>query len=236
MAVDVNNSGIVNQSANQPQEARKSDQEINFANLRKKTEALEAQLQEKEQMMQRQQQMLDQMQSRFQPPADEFDSLADDDFIDKAKLKRIREKDREAFLKEAEQVARQTYQKIDSENFANKLKFAYPDYEEVVNQSNAEKLQEKDPLFMKALAKVTDEFERREMAYLKMKELGKQQEAPKVKAQDVVEENRKIAANSYTPSGQGPMNNPYAFEFDVRSKEARTKAYERLKSAQKRVY
>ena len=122
MATDVNSSGIVNQGANQAQETKRNDQEVNFAALRKKTEALEAQLQERDQIMHKQQQVIDQMQSRFQPAQDEFDSLPSDELIDKAKLQRIREKDRENFRKEAEQVARQTYEKLDSENFANKLK------------------------------------------------------------------------------------------------------------------
>jgi hypothetical protein len=204
--------------------------------LRKKTEALEAQLQEKDQLFQKQQAMIDQMQARFQPTQDEFDSLPNDELIDKAKLQRIREKDRENFRKEAEQVARQTYAQLDNENFANKLKFAYPDYDEVVNAANAEKLQEKDPEFMSLLAEVKDEFKRREMAYKKMKKLASNEEKPKVKAQEVVDENRKVAGNYFTPSGQGPMNNPYAFEFDVRNPQARTQAYQKLKAAQKRAF
>lgn len=235
MATDVNSSGAVAQGANQAQ-AKQDDREVNFAALRKKTEALEAQLQEKEQLFQRQQAMLDQMQSKLQPNIDEFDSLPSDELIDKAKLQRIREKDRENFRKEAQQVARETYAQLDNENFAQKLKFAYPDYDSVVNAANAEKLQEKDPEFMSLLAEVKDEFKRREMAYKKMKKLASEEEKPKVKAQDVVDENRKISGNYFTPSGQGPMNNPYAFEFDVRSPEARAKAYQKLKTAQKRAF
>lgn len=235
MAADVNSSGIVNQGANQTQ-AKQDDREVNFAALRKKNESLEAQLQEQGQMVQKQQQMIEQMQVRSNPDRDEFDSLPDDELIDKAKMKRIREKDREHFLKEAEQVARKTYEKIDSENFASKLKYAYPDYDEVVNAANAEKLQEKDPEFMSLLAEVKDDFKRREMAYKKMKKLAQVQEQPKVKAQDVVNENRQAGGNFYTPSGQGPMNNPYAFEFDVRNKEAREKAYQKLKAGQKRAF
>lgn len=237
MTTDVNNSSEpVSQSVNQSQEAKRNDAEVNFAALRKKTEALEAQLQQSEQERLQQRQMLEQMQSRFQPAQDEFDSLPGDELIDKAKLQRIRERDRENFRKEAETVARQTYAQLDNENFAKRLKYAYPDYDQVVNESNAEKLQEQDPEFMSLLAHVKDEFERREMAYKKMKKLAQAEEKPKVKAQDVVNENRQAGGNFYTPSGQGPMMNPYAFEFNVRDKESRTKAYERLKSAQKRAF
>jgi hypothetical protein len=233
MAPDVNSSDLVNQSAQQPPEAQQDDRTVNFERLRKKTESLEAQLQEKEQLFQRQQAMLDQMQQRLQPSVNELDSLADDDIIDKAKLNRIRESDRQQFLKEAEQVARQTYEKLDSENFATKLKYAYPDYDQVVNSANAEKLQEQDPEFMSLLAEVKDEFKRRELAYKRMKKL---EDKPKVKAQDVVEENRKAAGAFYAPSGSGPTSNPYAFEFDVRNKDARANAYAKLKAAQKRSF
>lgn len=236
MTTDAKSPENVAQADTQAQERHRSEQAVRFENLRKKTEALEAALQEKDQLFQKQQAMIDQINARSQPPRDEFEDLPDEELIDKAKLKRIREKDRQSYLKEAEQVARQTYAQIDNENFANKLKIAYPDYDEVVNSANAEKLQEKDPEFMSLLAEVKDDYKRREMAYKKMKKLVQVPDEPKVKAQDVVEENRKAAGNFFTPSGQGPMNNPYAFEFDVRNKEAREKAYQKLKSGQKRAF
>jgi hypothetical protein len=238
MAIDVKSSESVNQAANQAQEQRKSDQEINFAALRKKTEALEAELQKRDQMMQQQHQMIQQLQNRFPDQRDELDSLPDDELLDKAKFKRLIEKERSSMRKEAEEVARQTYQKIDSENYQHKLYSAFPDYDQVVNNANAEKLQEKDPEFMSLLAEVKDEYKRREMAYKKMKKLAQAEEDArvKVKAQDVVNENRQTGSNFYSPGGQGPSANPYAFEFDVKSPEARKKAYERLKAGQKRVY
>jgi hypothetical protein len=235
MATDVNNPGTVNQETKQTQE-RKDDREVNFERLRKKTEALEAELQKRDAVLQQQQQALVEMQSRFMPSnRDEIDSLPDDELIDKAKFKRLIEKERSSMRKEAEEVARQTYQKIDNENYQHKLYQAFPDYDQVVNSANAEKLQEKDPEFMSLLAEVKDEYKRREMAYKKMKKIS-QEERPQVKAQEVIDENRKASGSFYSPGGQGPSTNPYAFEFNVRSPEARTKAYERLKAAQKRAF
>lgn len=234
MAVDVKDSGSVNQETKQAQGVQ-NDREINFEKLRKKTEALEMELQKRDALLQQQQSALNQLQSRFAPQdRDELDTLPDDELIDKAKFKRLIEKERTHLRKEAEEVARQTYRKIDSENYQQRLYQAFPDYDSVVNSANAEKLQEKDPEFVALLGREKDEYVRREMAYKKMKRLA-EDDRPKIKAQDVVDENRKAAGAFYTPSGQGPMNNPYAFEFDVRSKEARQKAYERLKSAQKRA-
>lgn len=236
MATDVNGSETVNQAASQAQEQQKNDREINFERLRKKTEALENELQKRDVMLQQQQQALNNLQSRFEPrDRDEIDSLPDEELIDKAKFKRLIDKERSSMRKEAEDIARQTYQKIDNENYQQKLYSAFPDYDQVVNSTNAEKLQEKDPEFVSLLGEVKDEYKRREMAYKKMKKIA-QEDKPKVKAQDVVNENSKAASSYFTPGGQGPSSNPYSFEFDVRSKDARTKAYERLKAAQKRAF
>ncbi len=239
MAIDANTSDIVNQGTDQTQkeEKHRSEQAVRFENLRKKTEALESELQKRDAMLNQQQQALNQLQARFAPQdRDELDSLPDDELLDKAKFKRLIEKERSNMRKEAEEVARQTYHKIDSENYQQKLYQSYPDYDSVVNSANAERLQEKDPEFMELLKREKDEFVRREMAYKKMKKLAATEEKPKVKAQDVVNENRQASGSFYSPGGQGPSANPYAVEFDVRNKDAKKLAYERLRAGQKRGF
>ena len=234
MAIDVQNPDIVNQEAAKTQEAARNDQEGHFAKLRKKTEALEMALHERDQMLQKQQQMLEQMQARFQPQdRDEFDSLPDEELIDKAKFKRALEKERQRILKDAETVARQTYQKIDAENYQRKIYSAYPDYDQVVTEQGAEKLREKDPEFFAALSKIGDEYERRELAYKKIKRLVQEDSRPIVKAQDVANENRVVGNNYYAPGGQSLMSSTSS-EFDVQNPDARKAAYMRLKAAQKR--
>lgn len=234
MSSDVNSQEVVASADNQ---TNQTAQQGHFEKLRRKTEALEQELQKRDAMLQQQQEALNQLQSRFAPQdRDDFDSMPGDELIDKAKMQRIREKDRESYRKEAEAIARQTYAKIDNENYQQKLYQAFPDYDQVVNAANAEKLQEKDPEFVSLLGEVKDEYKRREMAYKKMKKIAQTEEKPRVKAQEVVEENRKASGSFYSPGGQGPSANPYAFEFDVRNAESRTKAYERLKAAQKRAF
>ena len=234
MSTDVNSQEVV---ASADTQTNQTAQQGHFEKLRRKTEALEQELHQSRQESAQSRQMLVEFQSRFAPQdRDEYDALPSEELIDKAKLQRIREKDRESYRKEAEAIARQTYAKIDNENYQQKLYQAFPDYDQVVNAANAEKLQEKDPEFVSLLGEVKDEYKRREMAYKKMKKIAQTEEKPRVKAQEVVEENRKASAAFYTPGGQGPSANPYAFEFDVRNSESRTKAYERLKAAQKRAF
>jgi hypothetical protein len=236
MATDVQSPDIVTQEAAITQEAERTEQQGHFAKLRKKTEALEMALQDRDQMLLKQQQMLEQMQSKFQlPERDEFDSLPDEELIDKAKFKRALEKERQKILKEAENVARQTYQKIDAENYQRKIYSAYPDYDQVVTENGAEKLREKDPEFFAVLSKIGDEYERRELAYKRIKRLVQEDAKPAVKAQDVANENRAIGSNYYAPGGQSLMSSTSG-EFDVKSPAARKAAYERLKAAQKKSF
>lgn len=208
----------------------------NFANLRKKTEMLEQEISKRDAMLQQQQETINQIQQRFAPQErDEMDSIADDELLDKSKFKRLLEKERTKILKDVENVAVQAYQKYEQGNFQSRLANAYPDYENVVTQENAEKLQEKDPEFYAALSEIKDDYKRREFAYKKMKKIAEESK-PKVKAQDVVDENRKTQGNYFAPQGQSPSANPYGFEFDVKSPDARKAAYARLKNAQKKGF
>lgn len=234
MAEDVKNPEIVDRGTSQAHEPEKSNpRDENFRRLEKKAEALEQAVYQRDEQVRKQQEALDKMQARFAPERDELDSLPDDELIDKAKFKRVFEKEREKLLKEAEEIARQTYQKIDSENYAQRLQSKYPDYDQVVNASNAEKLQEIDPDYVALLGEVKDEFKRRELAYKRIQKIAAE-EKPRQRVQETIQENRQAAANFYTSQGQSPMMNPNGFEFDVRNKEARTKAFERLKAAQRR--
>jgi len=231
------NAGVIQPATTTSQvDSEKTAKEMNFEKLRRKLEAQEQAIAERDAVLRQQQETLSQLQSRLLPQdRDEFDSLPDDELLDKAKFKRALEKERQKLLKEAEEIARKTYQKIDSENFEQKLLRSYPDYHKVVTEENAQLLEQKDPEFAAILSEVGDQYKRREMAYRRIQRLRSEQkeEAP-VKAQDVVKENRQQAAAYYTPSGQQGYANPYGFEFDVRNPAARQQAYQRLKAAQKR--
>jgi len=236
MAIDETNSEVVAQNANQAQRNFEEEQKLNFEKLRKKTEALEAKLHESEQLKANYLQAIEQLQAKIQPQTkDEFESLPEDELIDKAKLRRILEKERQYVKEEAIKSARQAYEAIEKENYASKLKTTYPDYEDVVNEQNAQRLQDEDPEFMSALAKIDDDFARRDLAYKKMKKIA-QAHFSKMRAQETVNENQKISASYMNQSGQSPAGNPNNFDFNVRDAEARTKAYKRLRDAQKRGF
>ena len=237
--VDVKEPVIQAQQANDKESERKvSDKEINFERLRKKAEATENAYQESQELVRQQAQMLDALKMQMQQPPpqqqrDVWDDIPDGELIDKDKLKRTFERERVNLRKDAEDIARAAFQKIDKENFVAKLKTQYPDYDQVLSRDNAQKLEERDPEYAALLIEVSDDFKRRELAYKRIKKMLNEQKPPETKAQEVVNENKK-SNYYYSPVGQGAMSNPYAFEFDVRNSDARSAAYAKLKAAQKR--
>lgn len=236
MATDVKATGqFVNPETTTAPELKKDDREVNFEKLRRK---LESQEREYSDRLSRQEQEIQQLRGHLQPQQRNEDVIIEDgELVEGAKVKRLLVQQEEKLLRKASEIARQTFQQIDSENFAHKIKYAYPDFDDVVNADNAQKLQEKDPEFTALLGEVKDEFRRRELAYKKIKQILKDEVAkPVVKAQEVAQENLKTASNYYTPAGQGPMTNPYGFEFDVRNKSSREQAYARIKNAQKKGF
>lgn len=214
-----------------PKEVRTKDE--NMERIRKKLEAQEAALHESRQLIQQQAGMLEQLRNP-QQHRDAWDDIPDGELIDKSKMQKILEREREKLKKETEAIARETYQRIDRESFQQKLRHQYPDYESVVNAESAKELEEKDPEYAALLMELDDEYKKRDLAYRRIKKLQQAKPAA-IPAQQIVDENKK-ANHYFQPAGQGAMQNPYAFEFDVRSKEAREKAYAKLKSAQKRSF
>lgn len=165
----------------------------------------------------------------------EKDPLDDmDGYVEPAMLRAKLEKERAAYERRAEEIARKTYEehkKRDYEsNYMQRLKQEFSDFDQVMTQDNLVLLEEADPVFVEAVLDNPDEYKRRKMAYLKVKSLksqAKKVEEPSIR--QTVEEN---ARNPFhIPSGSGT---PTAIEFDVRSKSAREAAYAKLKAAQRR--
>lgn len=230
--------GVTEQEAADPVEkvsSQSSDKEYNFRRLE------EAKEREAERRMQAEMQAdmlrkeIEEIKGYLKPKEkDPFDDL--DEYLDpevKSRLEARLVREREAYRKEAEQIAKNTYQGIQKEreeaekkNFLPKLKQKYPDFDEVVNEQSIVEFQKKFPVQTSAVLDIPDDYKRREYAYQLMKEL--QGKEPSVK--EVVEKNQK---NPYhVPSSSAPISN--AVEFDVRSKDAREAAYAALKAAQRR--
>ena len=156
-----------------------------------------------------------------------------EDYIDKERLQLIRQKDKAAFQKEAEEIANRTYEtrrkEEDKRNFLPKLKAQFSDYDQVMNEKNIAELEERSPAFVKSVLNIQDDYERRLLTYefLKGQQPKPAEEKPSIK--DRVAENQQNPY--YIPAGSGT---PTALEFDTKSKAARDQAYQKLKQAQRR--
>jgi len=162
----------------------------------------------------------------------EKDPLADvQDFVDPTSLKAAFAQERRHLKKEAEDIAdkklKEWKQQEEKSNHMNRLKSEYPDFGSVVNQDNVVRFEQSHPEFVQSLLHVTDDYERKKLAYNFFKR-NAQPEAPKPSIKEKVEENR---TNPYMiPSGSGT---PTAVDYDLKSPQARQAAYAKLKAAQR---
>lgn len=156
-----------------------------------------------------------------------------DDYIDKERLQLIRQKDKAAFKKEAEEIANRTFdsrkREEENRNFLPRLKSQFSDYDQVMNEKNLAQLEEKSPAFLASVLKIQDDYERRLLTYEYLKAQKSNAPEEKQSIKERVEENQKNPY--YIPSGTGT---PTALEFDIKSKAARDQAYQKLKEAQRR--
>lgn len=163
----------------------------------------------------------------------EKDPLDDED-IDpdlRSKLQKIRERDRQELLKASRDIARQTFEEEKGrdkrENPIGVLRKEYADYDQYMNDSTIQELEQTHPEFTQALLNMSDDYERRKLAYNFVKKNKSQK--PTVSVQDKVKENQQNPY--YTPASAGT---PSAADFDIRSPAAREAAYRQLKANQKR--
>ncbi len=228
--------GVKDQGVAQPEtEAQKkefSDKELNFRRLEAaKEQEREARLRAEEHAKSMQRELME-IKSMLTPK--EKDPLDDvEDFVDKDRLRAIREADRRHFQKEAKEIAKQTYlesqREYDQKNYLQRLKAQCPDYDQVMTQANLENLERVDPVFAETVLEIPDEYARCMKAYKKLKSL-------QTKAKDIPSIQDKVAENQrnpyFIPPDSGSRSG--AVDFDVSSPKARKEAYAKLQAAQKR--
>lgn len=222
MSEDVKKSEIVDTQEDKANQ--KSDKDENFERLRKKVEALENENYRSKETIEKQNQLLERFQSAFSQPQDEeedLERLDPDDYISKRQLSKWEKK----ILAEAEKLAEKKYY----QNFEERLRSRYQDYDDVVTAENARELENQDPEYAQLLAEVKDDYKRREMAYKRIKRLQKERSSAQEKA-----EQNKNKNYYYAPLGAGNTPPADIINFDVKDSNARREAYQKLKAAQKR--
>lgn len=233
MTEDVNTQESVNpEKKSQPQEGF-SDKELNFRKLEAAREAEREARVRAEMQNESLRNELSEIKQMLQPK--EKDPLDDvEDYVDRNRLQAKLDKERAHFKKEAKAIAKQTYEeekiRDEKQNFLQRLHAQFPDYDQVMNETNLGNLEKLDPVFLETVLEVPDDYARRAKTYKKLKSL---QTKPKVEEQMSIKE--KVEANTSNPFFIPPSTGtPSGVEFDTRSKEARDQAYAKLKAAQRR--
>lgn len=216
----------------QPNDTKSNDKELNFARLRQERDrmamALEQERAERERLTQENQRMKEATRPRQSDREDDQDDDHDEPYVDRKALKRNLARERESILKEAEQIASRKIAEENNRNFMTRLKAEHPDFDNVLNEETAAKLEQVNPKIAEMIMQIPDEYQRRKMAYetVKMAGLHKKPEAAPI--QDKVNQNMRNPYYHPSSAGSGPV--PMG-DFSEAGKKS---AYEKTREMMKR--
>ena len=212
------------------QETAKSDerQERNWRAMRQKQETLEQELRLQRDMNERLLQMT-QSQPKVQEP-DELDSLSDDEFIPKGKVKKLLQKEKDKIVQEALAEVDKRHQKHQQSQFMERLKKQYQDFEEIVNPETLSLLEEQEPELAKTIVESNDPYKIGMQSYKYIKALGISEKAPASRRAKEVE--KKLEKNEKTvQSPQAYEKRPLAQAFKLTEAEKKNLYKEMMESA-----
>lgn len=112
---------------------------------------------------------------------DEFDNMADDEFIPLGKVKRLAEKNTQKVLKNAEELVRneveKQFKRQQDNQFMDRLNRQYSDFSEIVNPETLSILEEKEPELATMIADLKDPYKIGIQSYKYIKAMGLSQAA-----------------------------------------------------------
>ncbi len=203
----------IEQAEESPQEQPKGPSRDSFRKLEQSKRELEQKMKLQEEMIGHL--MKNQPQSQPQPvqEVDEFDAIADDDFIPKGKVKALARKEA---TKIASEIVREEQQKFlhqqHQSTFMTRLKGQYSDFTEVVNPETLALLEQNNPELAQTIADSKDPYKIGVQSYNYIKALGlhKENESPRAK-----EIEKKLSSQSKTiQSPQAFNKRPMAQAFN----------------------
>ena len=137
-------------------------------------------------------------------PADELDSISDDDYLPKGKVKSLLKKEREELKREAREEAKRYWEEQEKANFHQRLKSKFADFDDVVTPETLELLDEQDPELAKTIAELQDPYKIGLQTYKYIRSMGLATKAPAHKRSKEVD--KKIEQNAKT------VQSPLAFD------------------------
>lgn len=173
---------------NETKKLKEEADERNFKAMRLKNADLERELKQLRDM----QMQIMQAQIGNAAPAkqeiDEFDSIGDDEFIPKGKVKELAKKQAQKYAESIakEEVEKAFKQQRDSQ-FLDRLNRQYSDFSEVVNAETLSLLEEREPELAQTISDLKDPYKIGMQTYKYIKAMGLAEKAPEVRRQKEVE-------------------------------------------------
>ena len=200
------------EAINAPQSSSKSQedwQEKNWREMRRSHDELK-------QIARSQAEIIEQLKQQLTPKeVDEFEGIADDDYLPVGKVKQLVEKKARAIVQaETQKILQQQEQA----NFLDKLKRQYGDFDDIVNQETLAILEKQDPDLAETIAGLKDPYKIGLQSYKYIKALGIADKVPQ--ARRVAEVDKKIEKNAKTvQSPQAYDKRPMAQAFKTTDAE-----------------
>jgi hypothetical protein len=209
---------VINENVNEINEVQKARQEAderNWKAMRTKNAELEKRLQQREEMLDKMMNAQLSNQAPPKPEIDEFDSISDEEFIPKGKVKQLVEKNAKKYAEQiAEQKVEEFYRKQQDSQYADRIARQYPDYLEIVNPETLSLLQEKEPELAKMIGDLKDPYKIGMQAYKYIKAMGYSQKATEVRREKEIEKAIEKSEKSI-PSPASHDKRPIAQAFQL---------------------
>ena len=229
--MDVNSVNKEVATPDQPAE-KKNESEGHFAKLRQAKEKAELVAEHERNERLRLQQEIDSIRAQKLSPKSDEEEEEDDGYVDARALKRTIKRLESDFDRKVEEKLVKKLDEENRKNFMFKLKSEYPDFDHVLTEETAAKLEQANPKLAQMILNVPDEYQRRAMAYEAIKTAGlhkKAEPAAKESVQDKINQNQRSLY--YIPPATGTAGMPSG-DF---SPEGRKAAYARLKNLKSAV-
>jgi hypothetical protein len=192
-------------------------QDRNWKAVRERQKELERELKRRDEMLEN----LLKAQIQNAPPkpqeVDELDSIGDDDYVPKAKSKRLVQKELDPLKKEIEELKAQINHQKQSDQISN-LRRQYSDFDEVVNSETMALLEQQDPELAQTIVDLKDPYKIGIQTYKYIKAMNLQAKVPDSRRSKEIDQ--KLEKNAKTV--QSPLANdkrPMAQAFKLTDAE-----------------
>lgn len=214
-----------NAQENQQQVSAVSDKELNFRKAEAKyQQEIGAERARREELERKLNELTQKQQMPPEPEEDDSDPYVDHRKLDK-KLAKFGQSTQSEIQKAKQQAIFQAKEELKQEMFLEN----HPDFYQVLE--HAEKFAERSPKLAENILKMPAGFERQQLVYQTIKELGLHKDSPKEPSiQEKIDSNRR--SPFYQPSGVGTA--PYSSQSDY-SQSGQEQAYNKMKELQARL-